>query len=198
MVKNVNHCRRYALIDASAAPEVLEKVKSVIADYGQRIRSGYVLTPHGKDKVIFFEVKRKHCQIVDVLQQMASMYSLYPMYVIQEDKDHLPKTTKTTWYVVDEIKMALNKMDQNEFDLFVDDYVQTVKSIYRDDSVFVKSFVYLGKYGVPHIMSFNSERQPSYRGTMLGVPEWHDAMKKIEAKYEPEEIECMSVRYTNL
>ena len=197
MVK-VNHCRRYALIDASAAPEVLEKVKSVIADYGQRIRSGYVLTPHGKDKVIFFEVKRKHCQIVDVLSQMARMYNLYPMYVIQEDKDHLPKETRPTWYMVDEIKMALKKMDEAEFDRFTDDYVQTVKKIYREDSVFIKSFVYLGKYGVPHVMSFNSERLPSYRGTMLGVPEWHDSMKKIEEKYKPVEIELMAVRYTNL
>ncbi len=198
MVTKEQNCRCYALVDASAAPKVLEKVKSVIADYGQRIRSGFVLTPHGKDNVIFFEIKRKYSQIVDVLSQMANMYGLYPVYIIQEDHSRQEKGSKTTWYVVDEIKMALEEMAEDEFEIFTDDYVQTVKSIYREDSVFIKSFVYHGKYGVPRIMSFNSERVPSYRGTMLGVPEWHDAMQKIQDKYEPVEVERMSVGYTNL
>ena len=190
--------KQYALVDAMAAPEVLTSVKSVISVYGQRIRDGFVLTPHGEAKVIFFEVKKKECPIVDVLTNLAERYSLYPTYVVQEHKDHLPKNAKNIWYMVDEVKFELPGMDEEKLEEFKADYLQMIKEIYREDSVFIKSFIYLGKGGIVHVMSFNSERSPKYRGTMLGVPEWNETLDKIIGRVQPENIVKMAVRYTNL
>lgn len=198
MEQKVNDLQMYALIDASAAPEVLETVKKVIATYGRRIRNGFVVTPHGEDNVIFFEVKKKECPIVEILSSLAGKYGLYPAYVIQENKDHLPKYAKNIWYMVDEVKFEIPDMDAEKLEAWKATYRQRLKEIYRDDSVFVKSFVYLGKSGTVHVMSFNSERSPKYRGTELGVPEWNDTMEGIIRWAGPSEVTKMSVRYTNL
>ena len=198
MATNVEALQMYALIDASAAPEVLSVVERVISTYGRRIRHGFVVTPHGEDKVIFFEIKKKECPIVEILSSMAAKYSLYPAYVVQENKDHLPYNAQNIWYMVDEVKFELPDMDAEKLEAWKATYRQRLKEIYRDDSVFVKSFVYLGKSGTVHVMSFNTERSPKYRGTMLGVPEWNDTMEEIVKWAGPSVVTKLSVRYTNL
>ena len=198
MDQKVLDLQMYALIDASASPAVLQEVKTVVSVYGRRIRDGYVVTPHGEDKVIFFEIKKKECPIVEVLASLAQRHGLYPMYVIQEHKDHLPKNAYNAWFMIDEVKFELKTMTEDEFDAFRSEYRQEIKRRYKEDSVFIKSFMYLGKSGIPHVMSFNSERPVNYRGTVLGVPGWHDSMNKILNIYKPEKVFKMSVRYTNL
>ncbi|MBE6443177.1 MAG: hypothetical protein E7020_00725 [Alphaproteobacteria bacterium] len=199
MEKGKNPLQTYAIVDASAPAEVLQEVESVISIYGRRIRRGFVLTPHGVNKIIFFEVKKKHCQIVDVLAKLAEMYDLYPMYVMQEGKCHLPKNpTETKWYLVDEVKMTMPVMTEEEFEQFKSSCMHVLKERYREDHVFIKLFVYRGKYGVVHVMAFNSERDPLYTGMDIGVPGWKDAMVKVEAEFKTEEVQRMCVRYTNL
>ena len=188
----------YALIDASAAPEVLETVKRVVSTYGRRNPQRLVFTPHGEENVKFFEINKNESPIVLNLSMLAEKYSLYPAYVVQENKDHLPKRSRNEWYMVDEVKFELPNMDVEKFNVWKAAYAQMLKTIYRDNSVFIKSFVYLGKSGTVHVMSFNSERAPKYRGMMLGVPEWNDTMDGIIKWAEPERVTKMSVRYTNL
>lgn len=195
---NSQALQMYALIDASASPEVLARVENVVSVYGRRIRHGFVMTPHGESQVIFFEVKKKECPIVETLANLAERYSLYPMYVIQENKDHLPKQSQNIWYMVDEVKFEIPDMTAEALPFWKARYAQLLKEIYRDSSVFIKSFVYLGKSGTLHVMSFNSERSPMYRGTMLGVPEWNDQMNRIIAEVNGENVFKASVRYTNL
>jgi hypothetical protein len=186
----------YALIDASASEEVLSQLQSVISVYGKRIRKGVVLTPHGESPVIFFEIKKKEGPIVEVLSNLAERYSLYPLYVIQENKDHLPKHASNIWYMVDEVKYELTGVE--DFEAWKKQYSSLLKEAYRENHVFIKSFVYKGKSGVLHVMSFNSERQPNYRGTMLGVPEWSDQMIKLLKTVNAENVVARAVRYTNL
>ncbi len=199
MEKN-NSLQMYALIDASAAPQVLKEVETVVSTYGRRIRHGFVITPHGESQVIFFEVKKKECPIVEVLAALAERYNLYPMYVVQENKDHLPKRAANTWYMVDEVKFMIPDFTPEKVEEWKMKYSHKIKEIYREESVFVKSFCYLGKAGVFHVMSFNTERLPKYRGKELGVPEWNDVMEEIIKSQDPqpEEVVRMSVRYTNL
>lgn len=198
MANATESLQMYALIDASAKPEVLERVERVVSVYGRRIRRGVVMTPHGEAPVIFFEVKKKECPIVDTLTALAEQYSLYPMYVIQEHKDHLPKHARNIWYMVDEVKFELPAMTEDEFNEWRQGYAGLLKEIYRDSSVFIKSFMYYGKSGTPHVMSFNSERSPRYRGTMLGVPEWNDQMERILSAVDAQNVFKAAVRYTNL
>ena len=199
MEKEKNPLLTYAIVDASAPAEVLQNVENVISSYGRRIRKGFVLTPHGVSNIIFFEVKKKRCQIVDVLAKLAEMYGLYPMYVMQEGKCHLPKNpTETKWYLVDEVRMTMPVMTEEEFEQFKADCMHTLKERYREDSVFVKLFVYRGKYGVVHVMAFNTERDPLYTGMDIGVAGWNGAMAKVEAELRPEGVEHKRVRYTNL
>jgi hypothetical protein len=186
----------YALIDASASEEVLSQLQSVISVYGKRIRKGVVLTPHGESPVIFFEIKKKEGPIVEVLSNLAERYSLYPLYVIQENKDHLPKHANNIWYMVDEVKYELTGVD--DLEAWKKQYSSLLKEAYREDHVFIKSFIYQGKSGLVHVMSFNSERQPNYRGTMLGVAEWHEQMDKLLKAVNAENVISRAVRYTNL
>ena len=197
---------RYALVDASASPQVMQAVKNAIAHFGRRVREGFVISPHGESPIAFFEVWKKNGPIVEALKAQAERYSLYPAYVIQEDKDHLPKEdTGTRWYMVEEYRYDIVGISEEEFFLWRNAYAKALKEVYRDDSVFVKTFFYFGHDAVLHVMSFNSERSPKYRGKDLGVPEWYDAMEKLVAKmklvswtFAPVKIEHKVVRYTNL
>ena len=200
-----NSLQMYALVSASAASsEVVETVKKVISTYGRRIRNGFILTPHGFDEIVFFEIKQKGGPIVETLTALVRIYPwLYPMYVIQENKDHLPKypiSSSSRWWMVDEVKFQIPNMDEEKTKEFMKRYIDLLKRIYRQESVFVKSFIYLGKSGTVHVMSFNSERPIKFRGGMLGVPEWNEAMDKILAALggEVEEVQKMAVRFTNI
>lgn len=193
----------YALIDASSvAPEINSAVENVIAIHGQRIRHGVVMTPHGESKITFFEIRKKCCPIVESLTSLVRMYpGLYPMYVVQENKDHLPKHvegSKSKWWMVDEVKFEIWGMDQQTTEEWKAKYFEILKRIYREESVFIKSFIYLGKSGALHVMSFNSERTMKFRGGMLGVPEWNEAMDKVLAEVNPDIVSKMAVRYTNI
>ena len=191
----------YALVDASGVTkEVANAVETVVSTYGRRIRHGYVLTPHGESPIIFFEIRKKECPIVESLTALVQMYpGLYPVYVVQENKDHLPKAgAKNRWWMVEEIKFEIPNMDEEKTEAFKKRYLELIKRVYRQNSVFLKSFIYLGKKGSVHVMSFNSERPIKYRGGMLGVPEWNEAMDKVLAEFAPAGVAKMAVRYTNV
>ncbi len=199
----VNSLQMYALINTSAASsEVVETVKKVVANYGRRIRNGFVLTPHGFDEIVFFEIRKKGGPIVEALTALVRMYpGLYPVYVVQENKDHLPKHAEgssSQWWMVDEVKFQISNMNEEKTREFMKRYLDILKRIYRQDSVFIKSFIYLGKSGTVHVMSFNSERPIKFRGGMLGVPEWNEVMERIMTEVGAEEVQKMAVRYTNV
>lgn len=193
----------YALVDASGvSPEVTSAVENVVAIYGRRIRHGWVLTPHGESKITFFEIKKKGCPIVEALTSLVRMYpGLYPLYVVQENKDHLPKhvaDSRSKWWMVDEVKFEIANMDEQSTEVWKAKYFEILKRIYREESVFVKSFIYLGKSGTIHVMSFNSERPANFRGSTLGVPEWNEVLDKVTAEAGAEKVTKMAVRYTNI
>lgn len=193
----------YALVDASGVShEVTSAVENVVAIYGRRIRHGFVITPHGESEITFFEIKKKGCPIVEALTSLVRMYpGLYPMYVVQENKDHLPKhvaDSRSKWWMVDEVKFEIANMTAEKMAEWKARYFEILKRMYREESVFIKSFVYLGKSGALHVMSFNSERSVNFRGSVLGVPEWNEVMDKVMAEAGAEKVTKMAVRYTNI
>ena len=195
---------RYAMIDASQA-EALAAVVAVVLNWNKQVRYGVCLGQYGESPVCFLEVMRKDGPIVQAIKHQAEAHGLYPAYVVQEDKDHLPKqSTGTRWYVVDEVRYDLLGMTEEKFSQWKADYISLCKRIYREEHVFVKSFAYLGKGGVLHVMTFNTDRDPMSRGREIGVAEWNDAVDLLiknmqtEYAYEPVNMRKQAVRYTNL
>ena len=202
--QNVRRVTRYAIVDASQR-EALDAVVAAVLVWNREVRYGFCLNQYGQSLVCFLEVMRKKGPIVETIQHQAEARGLYPVYIVQEDKDHLPKEdTGTRWYVVDEVRYDLTNMDEEKFTKWKADYIAACKRTYREDHVFVKTFAYLGKGGVLHVMSFNTDREPMYRGRVIGVPQWNDAMggliqrMKNEHGYVPVNMRQKAVRYTNL
>ena len=197
---------RYAMIDASSGQEAaLEKVTGVVMNWNKEIRDGFCLSQYGETPIRFFEVMKKNGPIVNAIRHQAQVHGLYPAYIVQEDKDHLPKEqTGTPWYVVDEVRYDLTGMDEAKVEAWKADYIAACKHIYREEHVFVKTFAYLGKGGVLHVMSFNTDRDPMSRDRIIGVSEWNEAMDKLvealttEHGYVPSGMSKKTVRYTNL
>ena len=197
---------RYAMVDASSCQEVaLRAVTAVVKMWNKEIRDGVCLSQYGESPIRFFEVMKKNGPIVGAIKHQAREHGLYPAYIIQEDKDHLPKEkTGTQWYVVDEVRYDLLDMTEEKFAHWKADYIQALKHIYREEHVFVKSFAYLGKGGILHVMSFNTDRDPMSRDRIIGVPQWNEAIDHLidrletERGYVPANVQKKTVRYTNL
>lgn len=89
-------------------------------------------------------------------------------------------------------------MSAEAYQAWIPDYQAVVEKIYNEDKVFIKSFVYHGKSGVPHILFFNSERNPKYKGETVGVQEWQNTMKKLVKSFCAKKVVKRLVRYTSL
>ena len=221
--EEVRDVYRYAMIDATNSKvavedlikgqKILEKgvgrapiddITMMVHGWQRRIRDGVCLSQYGESPIRFFEVLKKEGPIVGAVKHAVQEHGLYPAYVIQEDKDHLPKeNTGTKWYVVDEVRYDLTGMDKAKFSAWKTEYIATCKYIYREHHVFIKTFAYLGKYGVVHVMSFNTDRDPLYTGLEIGVPQWAGAVdilmdKMSKQGFVPANLQKKRVRYTNL
>lgn len=203
-VMNLN---RYAIVDGDSMKESVKSVLTSIAkQYEKNMLCGFVLSPHGGDKVYFVETIKKEGPIVDTIAYLAKEQGIYPAYVINEDKDHTPKHSVRdkeafTWYVVDACTMLFKKPEGGK-EAFLGQLLQQVKKIYREDSTFLKLFFYEGNTWM-HVVGFNSERDPKYRGREIGVPQWRDEICRLISEMEKEHsLECKAefkiVRYTNL
>ena len=201
--QNVRQVTRYAIVDASQR-EALDPVVAAVLNWNREVRYGVCLNQYGESPVCFLEVMKKKGPIVETIKHQAEARGLYPVYVVQEDKDHVPKEdTGTRWYVVDEVRYDILGMDDEKVNQWKADYIAVCKHIYREEHVFVKTFAYLGKGGILHVMSFNTDRDPMSRDRIIGVPQWNDAMavliEKIKSHgYVPANMRQKSVRYTNL
>ena len=102
------------------------------------------------------------------------------------------------WYKVDEVKMRFDDVPASEFEHFVNRCKQQVKEIYRNDSVFLKLFIYQDESACPYIMAFNSERSPMYRGNKIGVPEWPDSVLRFVKNMNCKVYKHKVVHYANL
>ena len=190
--------KAYAIVSASSQHYVSERVKNVIAKHGQAVENGVVITPHGTDNIMLFEIPNATSQIVDELSSMANEYNLYPMYVIQEELAMPTDRDGVKWYKVDEVKMRFSMMSEAEFVKFIDAAKQCAKEIYRDDSIFLKIFAYRNEEGYVHVMAFNTERSPKYRGGKIGVPEWTDAVYKFVKSMFPRVHTHKVIHFANL
>lgn len=186
----------YAIVSASTSRDVSEKVRSVVSQHGKFIKNGVVITPHGVDNVTFCEITDENSPIVDELSVLAEMHGLYPMYIIQEDKTLSAKRVK--WYQVSEVKMRFGNMAVPEFVELIDKSKNALKEIYREDSVFLKLFMYHDDEGYPHVMAYNTERNPKYVGDDIGVDDWEDSIYKYVEKLKPRVHTMKKVHYANL
>lgn len=202
----VMNLERYAIVDASMSESVKNALVAVAKQYEKNMLSGVVLSPHGASKVFFIETIRKEGPIVDTIAHMAQQYGIYPAYVVNEDKDHAPKYSVRgkeafTWYVVDACTMLFSK-PEGGMDEFLQQLHKLLKKIYREHSTFLKLFIYEGNTWM-HVVSFNSERDPKYRGLEIGVPQWREEVCNLISDMEKEyKVACKAefkiVRYTNL
>lgn len=199
--------QRYAIVDRDSMNDSVKSVlTSVAKQYEKNMLAGYVLSPHGGNKVYFVETIKKEGPIVEAIAHLAHEYGIYPAYVINEDKDHLPKHSVREneafiWYVIDACTMLFSKPEGGREE-FVQQLLQQIKKIYREDSTFLKVFLYEGNTYM-HVVAFNSERDPKYRGSILGVPQWRDEVCRLVSDMEKEhkvtcKAEFKTVRYTNL
>ena len=186
----------YAIVSSSTSRDVSEKVRSVVSQHGKFIKNGVVITPHGVDNITFCEITDENSPIVDELSVLAEMHGLYPMYIIQEDKTLSAKRVK--WYQVSEVKMRFGNMAVPEFVELIDKSKNALKEIYREDSVFLKLFMYHDDEGYPHVMAYNTERNPKYVGDDIGVDDWEDSIYKYVEKLKPRVHTMKKVHYANL
>ena len=190
--------KAYAIVSAISRQYVADEVSGVIRHHGKSIENGVVITPHGIDNVTFFEIENLAGSVVDELRYLANEHHLYPMYVIHEDLGLSAKLNDVHWYKVDEVRMRFSMMSDAEFVKFIDAAKRCAKEVYRDASIFLKIFAYRSEEGYVHVMAFNTERSPKYRGYKIGVPEWTDGIYKFVNEMYPRVHTHKVVQYANL
>jgi hypothetical protein len=119
------------------------------------------------------------------------------LYVVHEDKT-LPAERKVKWYSVDEAKIISKSISIPEFVKLIDKCKSKVKEIYRNDSVFLKVFLYQDDDNCPHLLMFNSERVPKHLAEKIGVSGWKKAVCKFIKEMHFEEYAFAVVNYANL
>ncbi len=187
---------KYCIVDASSMEHAAKSaVRKLVERYGSKMVDGCVICPHGESSVSFVEINFKEGPVVDMMVNIAERYSLYPFYIIEENKGHLPKQAKYQRYIVEE-GTALFKKTRAGLPRFKELLAQACKKIYREESVFVKAFVYEGDRFF-HVAMFNSERSPKSRDTIIGVPEWREAICKLVSDLSGS-VTFKTVRYANL
>jgi len=187
---------KYCIVDASSMEQAAKAaVRKLVENYGSKVMDGSVISPHGESSVSFVEIDFKEGRVVDLMVALAERYSLYPFYIIEENKGHLPKQAKYQRYIVEEAT-ALFPKTRSGLPRFKELLFQACKKIYREESVFVKAFVYEGERFF-HVAMFNSERAPMSRDTIIGVPEWREAICKLVSNLSGS-VTFKTVRYANL
>lgn len=188
--------QKYCIVDASSMERAAKAaVGKLVEHYGSKMIDGSVICPHGESSVSFVEIDFKEGRVVDLMVAIAERHSLYPFYIIEENKGHLPKKAQYQRYIVEEAT-ALFKKNSGGLPRFKERLMQACKKIYREESVFVKAFVYEGERYF-HVAMFNSERSPKSRDIIIGVPEWREAICKLVSDLSGS-VAFKTVRYANL
>lgn len=194
---NPKNLAMYAIIDASSVEtKTSDFIQRMVAKYDRERYAGIKLCQHGESKILLFEITSQPESVVKLIHSLAEMYSLYPAYVFEtgEDSCHL-KEAKYQSYSVEQAVMVFDVLPGGIAE-WKKNAVGLMKKIYREDSVFLKVFV-CEHEGIVYVTAYNSERDPKYRGEVIGVSGWKAAVEKF-AKTLGGSIEFQQVRYANL
>ncbi len=201
MLKNPKN-RLYAIVDATGNASVAV-LKSVLAPFEPKYREGKTLTISGVQKVLFVELRKREGPIFDIMKNLAANCSLYPFYVVEENKGHRPKSDKygnaCEYYIVDAAIMDF-PMPEDGLDVLIEEIRAKAKEIYRNDSVFLKFHVYgRGEDGTVHVLCGNSENTNRHAPgeVVLGEEGWKEAVCKLVGDLGLP-VEFKKIRYKNL
>lgn len=189
----------YALIDACAQPEVLENIMSV---YGDPAYRGFVITPYLKTPVIFLKSNNEDGSNVKTFSAQVRQYSLnplyiismYPIYTIWECKKIFQDGTENAEHMIDAVKFELPIKTEDDFEKWRCGYSDLLREIYRDASVYIKSFMYCDENRVLHVTLFNSESDLRLQENS-GVPKWNELIEGIFETMKIHSIFKTVVRY---
>lgn len=201
MLKNPKN-RLYAIVDASDSASV-EVLKSVLAPFEPKYREGKTLTISGVQDVLFVEFRKREGPMFDIMKNQAQQWSLYPFYVVEENKGHHPKGDKycnaCEYFVVDAAIFDF-PMPEGQLAVWQDEVRAKAKEVYRNDSVFLKFHVYWRPEDQTlHVLCGNTENtnRHSPGEVVLGEAGWKEAVSKLaEALKIP--VEFRQIRYKNL
>lgn len=200
MLKNPKN-RLYAIVDASDNASV-EVLKSVLAPFEPKYREGKTLTISGVQDVLFVEFRKREGPMFDIMKNLAARCSLYPFYVVEENKGHHPKDkygNACEYYIVDAAILDF-PMPENGLDAWIEEIRAKAKEIYRNNSVFLKFHVYgRGEDGTVHVLCGNTENTNRHAlgEVKLGEKGWKDCVRKV-AEDLGLPLEFKTIRYKNL
>lgn len=201
MQKKTNS-RVYAIVDASDDASVA-KLKTVLEAFNPKYREGKTLTISGVQKVLFVEFRKREGPMFDIMKNQAQQWSLYPFYVVEENKGHHPKGDKygnaCEYYVVDAAIFDF-PMPEERLAVWQEEVRAKVKEIYRNDSVFLKFHVYWrSEDQTLHVLCGNTENtnRHSPSEVVLGEEGWKEAVCKLAAALDIP-VEFRQIRYKNL
>ena len=200
MQKKPNN-RLYAIVDASGSSK--EELKAVLAPFAPQYREGKTLTIGGVQDVLFVELRKRESPVFEIMKSQAQRWSLYPFYVVEENKGYYPKGDKYgsayEYFIVDAAIMDV-PAPQEGLESWIEKVRAKAKEIYRNDSVFLKFHVYERKEnGTLHVLCCNTENTNRHGSgeVVLGEEGWKDAVCKIVTSLAIP-VEFRKVRYKNL
>lgn len=193
----------YAIVDATDAKAV-GAVKAALHEFSPKVRDGKTLVIGGSERVMFVEIRKREGPMFDILKNLAKVHNLYPCYVIEEDKNLLPKSDKfgneCKYFIVDCAVMDL-AIPEEGFAAWQEKVRAVAKEIYRENSVFLKMHAYKrDENKTIHAIignTENSNRQGGADNAVLGEEGWHEAVLKLAAKLDIK-VEFRKIRYKNL
>ncbi len=193
----------YAIVDATDAKAV-SAVKGALQQFSPKVREGRTLVIGGSERIMFIEIRKREGPMFDILKNLARTYCLYPCYVIEEDKNLLPKSDKfgneCKYFVVDCAVMDL-PIPEDGFAAWQEKFRAVAKEIYRENSVFLKMHTYKrDENRTIHAIIGNTEnanRQGGPDNAVLGEKGWSEAVLKMAEKLGVK-VEFRKVRYKNL
>lgn len=193
-------CRLYAIVDATDAGAV-KAVLAALKQFSPKTREGKTLVVGGSEKVLFIELRKREGPAFDIMRHMAKHYSLYPFYVIEEDKNLQPKSDKygndCQYFIVDCAVMDFT-MPEDGFEAWQEKFRAVAKEIYRNDSVFLKVHAYKRKEnGTVHAICCNTENTNRQGPAVLGENGWKEAVLKM-TEVLGIRPEFRKIRYKNL
>lgn len=201
MLKNPKN-RLYAIVDASDNASV-EVLKSVLAPFEPKYRKGKTLTISGVQDVLFVEFRKREGPMFDIMKNLAARCSLYPFYVVEENKGHHPKGDKygnACEYFVVNAAIVDFPVPEDALNGWIEEVRAKAKEIYRNDSVFLKFHVYWRPEDQSvHVLCGNTENTNRHGSgeVVLGEEGWKEGVCKLaEALKIP--VEFRQIRYKNL
>ena len=200
MLKNPKN-RLYAIVDASDKTAVAV-LKSVLAPFAPKYREGKTLTIGGVEDVLFVEFRKREGPMFDIMKNLATSRSLYPFYVVEENKDYHPKRDKygnACAYFIVEAAIMDCQIPKEGLDVWIENVRAKAKEVYRNNSVFLKFHVYVREEdGTLHVLCGNTENTNRHAQKVeLGEEGWKEAVRKVTEELGIS-VEFRQIRYKNL